>query len=179
MKTLYISILIMMTVVSSAGAADPFGVGAAGGALLPVSQEDQSAGYILGIKFRLGLYGPLIMEPNLNFGSYGNTEITGIGNREGASLKHYGVDITLGNPIAAPGLKPYLFIGGGIYNRKLDGDNTTNKSGWSFGGGLALGLRPELDIDIRGRFSIAASEGSASKKSVALTIGATYYFGLK
>jgi hypothetical protein len=179
MKIQFIVVLIALVAASAANASDPFGVGASGGALLPVVQEDQGTGYLLGIRFRLGLHGPFIMEPNIHFGSYGDAEIEGIGSRKGASLKHYGIDVTLGNPIARLGFKPFLFLGGAIYNTKKDGDNTTNKSGWSFGGGVALGIRPELDIDIRGRFNIAGSEGSASKKSIGLTIGVTYYFGLK
>jgi len=179
MKTLIIPVLVILTVASAANASDPFGVGLSGGALLPVAQEDQGTGFLFGVRFRLGLHGPFVMEPNIHFGSYGDAEIEGIGSRNGASLKHYGIDVTFGNPIAGLGFKPFLFLGGAIYNTKQDGGSTTNKSGWSFGGGVALGLRPELDVDIRGRFNIAGSEGSASKKSVGLIIGATYYFGLK
>ncbi len=179
MKILIISLSALLALAPAGYASDPFGVGVSGGALLPVSQEDQGTGYLIAVKFRLGLRGPFVMEPNIHFGSYGDAEVEGVGSRNGASLKHYGIDVTYGNPIAKPGFKPYALLGGAIYNTKQDGVNTTNKSGWSFGGGVALGLRPELDVDIRGRFNIAGGEESTSRKSVELTIGVTYYFGLK
>ncbi len=179
MRTLMTIVLLIVATTGAALSAEPFGIGVSGGALIPVAQEDQGTGSLFGLKFRIDLSGLFALEPNLNFGSFGDAEIEGVGSRDGSSLKHYGVDITFGNRIATEGFKPYLFLGGGIYNTKRDGDDTTNKSGWSFGGGLALGLRPQFDIDIRGRFNIAGAEGSASKKSFGITIGVTYYAGLK
>jgi opacity protein-like surface antigen len=169
--------VLIIVLLSVTVAADPVGFGVSGGILVPVAQEDQSSGSLLGIKIRANLAGPFTIEPNIHIGSFGNAEIAGVGSREGSSLKHYGVDITLGGAVAKAGLKPYLFIGGGIYNTKRDGDETTNKSGWSIGAGFALGIRPDLDIDIRGRFNIASSEGSTSRKSVGITAGVTYYVG--
>jgi len=156
---------------------DPVGFGVSGGILSPVAQDDQSAGSLFGLKIRARLSSLFTLEPNVHFGSYGDTDIEGVGTREGSSLKHYGLDITFGNGIAKTGLKPYLYIGGGVYNTKRDGDDTTNKSGWSFGPGLALGIKPELDIDIRGRYNIAGAEGSSSKKSIGILLGFTYYVG--
>jgi hypothetical protein len=168
--------LLLPTVPVVAG---PVGLGVSGGALAPVSQEDESTGAIIGVKIRADLPGPFVAEPNIYFGSFGSADIAGIGTRDGSSLNHYGLDITLGDPMARMGFKPYFLLGGAVYNRKRDGDLTTNKSGWSFGGGGALGIRQDLDIDIRGRFNIVSWEGSSSKKSFEVTIGATYYVGLK
>lgn len=169
-------VLILPAVSTLAG---PVGFGVSGGALVPVSQEDQSTGSMLGLKIRTDLSGPLVAEPSLHFGSFGSADITGIGSRDGASLNYYGLDLTLGDPIAQMGFKPYFLLGGAVYNIKRDGDETVNKSGWSFGGGAALGIRRDLDIDIRGRFNIVSWEGSSSKKSIEVTVGATYYVGLK
>lgn len=179
MRKPLIWILLPCMLSPAAVLAGPVGFGISGGGLIPVAQEDQAAGSLFGLRIRTELAGPFMIEPNLHFGSFGDAEIEGVGIREGSSLKHYGLDITLGGAIAKVGLKPYLLIGGGIYNTKRDGDATTNKSGWSFGGGLALGIMPELDIDFRGRFNIASAEESTSKKSVGITIGVTYYAGAK
>jgi len=157
--------------------AGPVGFGVAGGVMIPVSQEDQSSGSLFGIKVRTRLNDLFTLEPNIHFGKFGEAEIEGVGSREGSSIKQYGIDITFGNYIARQGLKPYLFIGGGVYNSKRDGDETTNKSGWSPGAGIALGIRPDLDIDIRGRFNIMSWENSSSRKSFGLTLGITYYVG--
>lgn len=177
MKKLPIWTMIAVLILPAASAAGPVGFGIAGGVLVPVAQEDQSSGSLFGIKIRTRLSNLFTLEPNINFGSFGDAEIEGIGSREGSRIKHYGIDITVGNYIAKPGLKPYLFIGGGIYNSKRTGDETTNRSGWSTGGGLALGVRPDLDVDIRGRFNIVSWEDSSSRKSFGLTLGLTYYMG--
>ena len=83
----------------------------------------------------------------------------------------------IGNRLAMQGFKPYAFIGGALYNTKRDGDETTNKSGWSLGLGFAVGLSPKMDFDVRGRANIASSEGSSTRKSIGVTGGITYYFG--
>ncbi len=179
MKAFTALVILVLLLPAVPALADPVGFGLSGGALVPVSQDDQSAGSIFTLKIRTTLGGPLVAEPNIRFGSFGNADITGIGSRDGASLSSYGIDITLGDAPARIGFKPYLLLGGAVYNTKRDGDVTTNKSGWSFGGGAALGVRKDLDIEFRGRLNIVSSEGSASKKSFEATVGVSYYVGLK
>jgi hypothetical protein len=166
--------VVLLPIGATAG---PVGLGVSGGVLTPAGQDDQAAGSVFGFKVRTRLSDLFTLEPNINIGSFGDAEIEGVGERDGSSLDHYGVDITFGYTMAKTGLKPYAFIGGGVYNTKRDGDETTNKSGWSFGVGLAVGIRPELDFDIRGRFNIVSSEGSSSRKSGGITAGITYYVG--
>jgi hypothetical protein len=157
--------------------ADITGIGAGGGPLFPVGQEDQESGVVFGLKVRAKLYGPIAFEPNFNFGGYGDVTIEGAGTRVGSDIKYYGIDLTLGGGMGKVGPKPYVFIGGGVTNTKRTGDNTTNKSSWSFGSGIAVGVMKDIDIDIRGRMNIAQSSGSTSRKSVALTFGVVYFFG--
>lgn len=177
MRLVSIWSLLLILLLPVAVSATPVGFGVAGGVLVPVAQEDQASGSVFGVKIRARLSNLFTLEPNINFGSYGDAEIEGVGARDGSSINHYGIDITFGNKMAKIGLKPYLFIGGGVYNTRRTGDATTNTSGWSLGTGLALGIRPDFDIDIRGRFNIAGSEGSSSRKSVGVTFGLTYYLG--
>ena len=178
MKKTFFVVLMAILLVAPALHAEPTGVGVYGGGLVPIVQNDQGSGYTLGIKARVKLSSLFVLEPNLNFGGFGEAEEDGVGARDGSTVNHYGIDIVLGNKLGAVGFKPYFFIGGAIYNTKRDGDPTTNKSGWSLGLGFAAGISPKLDVDVRGRANIAASEGSASKKSVGVTGGLTYYFGI-
>lgn len=170
-------VAILVLALTTAAAADKVGFGVYGGGLFPVAQDDQEAGFVLGLKVRANLPGPFVLEPNLNFGDFGDADIEAAGQRTGSSLTHYGIDITAGGKMASVGLKPYLFLGGAIYNSERDGEETTNKSGWSFGAGLAAGITPVIDIDLRGRMNIVSSEGSASKKSMSITVGVVYYIG--
>lgn len=179
MKKSALVLCLLVFVMPLVAKADPFGVGAFVGGLYPVVQDDQASGYVAGVKARVNLPGPLAVEPNITVGGYGDVDISGVGTREGSSLRHYGIDLLLGGGLASVGPRPYLLIGGAVYNTKRDGDETTNKSGWSTGLGVSLGLVNYLDIDVRGRLNIATSEGSASKKSVEVTGGVIYYFGVK
>jgi hypothetical protein len=179
MKRIILLTILLGCLVSVGKAGDPVGFGLAGGLLIPVGQDDQESGSLFALKVRARLSSLFTIEPNIHIGKYGEVDITGVGARDGSSLKHYGVDILLGGAVAKTGLKPYAFIGGGIFNTKRDGDETTNKSGWSFGAGFSLGVRDDLDIDLRGRFNIASYEESSSKKSVGVTVGLIYYLGGK
>lgn len=171
--------LVLCLVLPAAALAGKVGFGVSGGSLFPIVQDDQESGYTLGLKVRAEINPFLAFEPNLNIASFGETTITGVGSRDGSDITHYGIDLTLGGGMGGPGLKPYAFIGGALYNTKRDGDDTTNKSGWSFGAGLALGIMERVDIDLRSRFNIISSEGSTSRKSVSVTVGAVYFFGQK
>lgn len=177
MKKVAVLCFLLVIILSPVASARPVGVGVFAGPLYPITQDDQETGFGYGVKVRIEFAGPVVMEPNLSFGGFGDVEIAGIGKRDGTSVKYYGIDLVLGNGLASMGPKPYLFLGGGVYNLKRDGDETVNKSGWSVGGGLAWGILPFLDVDLRGRVNIVSFEGSTSKKSVGATVGATYYFG--
>lgn len=177
MKKVAVLGFLLVVFLSQAVSARPVGVGLFAGPLYPIVQDDQEAGFSYGVKVRVEFAGPVVMEPNLSFGGFGDAEIAGVGKRDGTSMKYYGLDMVLGNGLASMGPKPYLFLGGGVYNLKRNGDETLNKSGWSVGGGLAWGIMTYLDVDLRGRVNIVSFEGSTSKKSVSATVGATYYFG--
>lgn len=168
---------LLVTLLPVGALAEKTGFGIVAGGLYPVAQDDQETGKTFGAKFRLRLTGPLVLEPNANFGSFGDAQITGAGSRDGSNMNHYGLDVLLGGLPASIGPKPFLFVGGGVYTIKRSGAVTVNKSGWSFGAGLAVGVMKILDIEVRGRFNIASYAGSTSKKSVAVTGGLIYYFG--
>lgn len=174
-----IGCVIVLLLLPAFAQAEQTGIGLVGGPLFPVGQEDQESGVVFGLKIRTDLFGPVGFEPNFNFGGFGDVTVAGAGTRTGSDLKYYGLDLTLGGGFGGVGPKPYLFIGGGVYNTKRIGDKTTNKSGWSFGSGVAVGVMKNIDIDIRGRMNIASSAESTSRKSISLTFGAVYFFGQK
>lgn len=173
-----LALILLLAFGAALPAAAGVGVGAYGGVLVPVAQEDQSSGSLFGIKLRAKLYGPINLEPNLNFAKFGEATFDGVGTRDGSKLTHYGVDFVLGMPLATIGFKPFGILGGAIYNTKRDGDESTNKAGWSAGLGFGLGLMQFLDVDVRGKFHFVKTEGSATKKAVGITLGLTYYFGV-
>ncbi|MCK5126930.1 MAG: outer membrane beta-barrel protein [candidate division Zixibacteria bacterium] len=177
MKKALVCLALLFLLLPASATAGKTGLGINVGPLFPMAQEDQESGFVFGLKIRTDLVGPLGFEPNFNFGSFGDFTLDGVGTRSGSDLKYYGLDITIGGGMGSVGPKPYLFIGGGVYNIKRSGDSRSNKSGWSFGGGLAVGIMQNWDIDIRGRMNIASSAGSTSRKSFALTFGAVYFFG--
>ncbi len=172
-------IIALFAILYSTAIAGPVGFGVYGGPLYPVAQEDQGDGAAFGLKIRAKLAGPILIEPNLNFGSYGDAEIEGVGKRDGAKLDYYGVDLTFGSGLGEVGLKPYVILGGGLYNNKRDGDETTNKSGWSTGAGVALGLIERLTIDLQGKVHIISSENSTSRKAWTISAGLIYFVGQK
>lgn len=174
-----IGCLVLLLLLPAIAQAELSGFGVVGGPLFPVAQEDQESGSVFGMKFRTSLGGLVGFEPNFNFGSFGDVTIDGVGSRTGSELQYYGLDLTLGGGFGGVGPKPYVFIGGGVFKTKREYDRTTNKSGWSFGAGVALGILKNIDIDIRGRMSIASSAESTSRKAIALTFGAVYFFGQK
>jgi len=174
-KTVITGLLIMVFgcgIVS----ADATGLGASGGVLIPIIQDDQKSGHTFEFKARFKFLGPIAMEPTVSFSSLGNKEITGVGIRDGFAITHYGLDLTLGGGLGDAGFRPYFLLGGGVYNLKRDGDETSNKSGWSFGAGSTFGLGL-VELDVRGRLIIISTDNSGSKKAAGITAGVTYYFG--
>ncbi len=178
-RTITVMAVLSIICLLSPLSAGSIGVGASGGILIPIIQEDQESGQSFGLKVRFRLTGPLFLEPNLYFGGFSDAEIEGVGTRDGSTQGHYGVDLTLGGGLASKGIKPYAFIGGGVYNIKRENMDTENKSGWSFGLGLNIGVTQQIAVGAQGRVNIIDWEESSSKKSAAVTGNVIYYFGVK
>lgn len=175
----FLGFLAILTILASSALAGPVGFGVFGGPLYPTVQQDQGDGAAFGLKIRAKLAGPILIEPNLNFGTYGDAEIEGVGTRDGSKLDYYGIDLTIGSGLGQLGIRPYFILGGGLYNTKRDGDETTNKSGWSTGGGLALGLIDRITIDVQAKAHIISSDNSTSRKAWTISAGLIYFVGEK
>ncbi len=154
------------------------GVGAFGGWNIPVAQDDQSDGTVFGVMGRIRFLSIFVAEPNVTFGKWGNPDvIRGIDlGIEGSKINSYGINATVGNLPGFVGVKPFAFAGGSIYSIKNDETGyDESKLGWSAGLGVAYGVAPQFDIDVRGTAVVAPQE-EGSKKAVYITGGLTYYF---
>jgi hypothetical protein len=169
--------MVLTVVVSSSAMAGAFGIGAYGGAYIPIVQEDQSSGTAFGVKGKISLVPGISLEPNVNFDKFGGAQFE-FGDRPGSKVRSYGVDAIFGSGIGTVGFKMYGLIGGGIYSIKRDGDTDISKIGWSTGLGFEIGFVPSIGLDIRGKLDVISSEGGGSKKAAAVTAGLNYYFGL-
>lgn len=154
------------------------GAGAFGGVNIPIAQEDQGSGSVFGAMARIRFLSIFVAEPNITFGKWGSPDVVrgidlGI---EGSKINSYGINATVGNLPGVVGVKPFAFAGGAIYSVKNDETGyDENKLGWSLGLGVAYGVAPTFDIDVRGT-AIVAPQEAGSKKAVYITGGLTYYF---
>jgi opacity protein-like surface antigen len=154
------------------------GAGASGGLNIPIAQDDQGSGSVFGIMARIRFLSIFVAEPNVTFGKWGEPDaIRGIDlGIDGSKINSYGVNATVGNLPGVEGIKPFAFVGGAIYSVKNDDTGyDESKLGWSLGLGVAYGVAPTFDIDIRGTTVIAPQE-EGSKKAAYITGGVTYYF---
>ena len=185
MKTLFVVVLAACLLCAGAFAGpSKLGVGAKAGLNIPIVQDDQKSGSIIGFSVRYQLTPLIVVEPNIMFGSYGAPDaIDGVDlDIDGSSLTSYGVDATLGNAVGKLGFKPYAVLGLGFYKQSNDQvddifDSPGTKFGWSGGFGFGLGISPKFDLDIRGKMIVFGSEGGGSKKSAAITGGLNFYLG--
>lgn len=185
MKKSVIAVGLVLLLAGLASAQAPkFGVGASGGINIPIVQDDQKSGSIFEFRGKLQPLPFLGVEPKLSFSSYGSPDTFEdvVWDIDGSKLVMYGVDGVLGS---GPGLgpRPFFIFGLGMYS--ISNDDTEafiesqTKFGWSAGVGLGIGVSPKFDIDVRGKLHVITYEGSSSKKSLAVTGGLNYYFGVK
>ncbi len=179
------AIAVLLLTAGGMAQAPAFGVGASGGINVPIIQDDQESGSIFEIRGRLEAVPFLVVEPKLSFASYGSPDTFNdvVWDIDGSKLVMYGVDGVLSGGMSGVGFKPFFVGGIGFYNIKNDDTEafleSKTKFGWSAGVGFALGLSPQLDLDVRGKLHVIMHEGSSSKKSAALIGGVNFYFGGK
>ena len=175
-----IAVVVLLAPIVAAQAPS-FGVGAFGGLDIPVLQDDQGQGTIFGLRGRIRVLPIVTIEPNVSFTKWGDPElgIAGVTNDlDGSKVTFYGVDGTLGAPLAGPGFRVFAIGGIGFYKVKRDqtGEDDTDL-GYSGGVGFGLGLSPLIGIDLRGKFHVVPIDGGGSRKSVSAVLGLNYAFG--
>lgn len=174
--------LCLMVAAANAGPAK-LGIGGRGGITIPIVQDDQANGTTFGFHLRYQLIPMLVVEPNITFSKYGDPDpVEGVDlGISGSKISQFGVDATLGNPVAKRGLKPYAVVGLGFYSQSNDDteafEDMGSRLGGSVGFGFGIGISPKFDLDLRGQLHIVGSEEGGSKKAAAITGGFTFYPG--
>jgi len=179
-KFVILSVLVLFLAPMAYAQGIRIGVGPFGGANVPIVQEDQKTGSAYGLKARVKLMSFIVAEPHVTLAKWNTPDpIRGIDlGIEGSKINSYGIDATLGGLPGTTGLKPFGLIGAAIYSVKNDDtDYDESKMGFSVGLGLAYGLTPKFDLDIRGKAVVAPQE-EGSKKAVFILGGLTYYFNV-
>ena len=157
------------------------GVGAFFGYDYPVLQDDQTKGTVFGFKADWNVVPILTVEPYISFTKFGDPESTDFpglfDGMEGSKVTSFGVNALLGGSRGGLGAFPYFFAGIGTYSTKRDlTDQDYSKMGIGGGAGVEVGVSNGIAFDLRGKINISGTEGDASKKSAAVTIGVNYYF---
>ena len=154
-----------------------YGVGAFGGLEIPIVQDDQDQGTILGFRARARLTPMITLEPRLHFTKYGDPSFDEFtADLEGSKVTAFGVDALVGTPFNRFGV--FGIVGIGSYKIKRDQTGQDESEiGWSGGVGFEFGLTPQVAIDVRGLGIIIPTEGGGSKKSAAVFTGVNFHFG--
>ena len=173
---LLMTVLFLMAELSLA-VTPRFGVGAFGGLEIPIVQDVQDQGNILGIRGRVSLTPMITLEPRLHFSKYGDPSFDEFtADLDGSKVTAFGVDALVGTPFSKVGV--FGIVGVGSYKIKRDQTGQDESDiGWSGGLGLEFGLTPQVAIDARGLFILIPSEGGGSKKSIAIFTGVNFHFG--
>ncbi len=178
-KTIVVVFAVLLLVSTVSAEVPTISVGGFGGLSIPVIQEDQANGTEFGVRARMPLMSVFVVEASFSLAQWGDPgTVQGINlGISGSKLTSYGLGVTIGHTPGKSGFKPFALISGGMY--KVTNDDTgydESKLGFSTGLGVAYGISPSLDIDVRG-LAVFAPQEDGSKKAVSLTFGLNYTFG--
>lgn len=175
-----ITVLIAALALGSAippASADPlaFGIVGAGGASIPIVQDDNNATTArFGLRFPASTGSIFSFEPYI-FGADGGTAKIDVGgsevDRDGFATTGAGMNIALGH-LAGRGFRFYPFGGIGSTVMSREGLKDVSKLTWNFGLGLGTGTG-NLLIDLRGEANVV-DMGDTSRKWAAVTLGLGY-----
>ena len=151
------------------------GVGAYGGAGVPILQDDNGQGTIFGIRAPISLIPMITVEPYFAKGSGGDKDqdVAGVTyTRSGIDQTTFGANVllTFGGPMS---LYPYAGIGSTKLERDpLDATTTS----YNFGLGLGISPMPKLSVHLRGELQSVLDDNSSdvSRKWANITLGVHY-----
>ncbi len=155
-----------------------FGVGAFGGGVWAIEQDDTGDGFIYGARLPVRLIHLLTVEGFYQASSLGDVE-TDIGGTTqtipGYDLSAFGANVIIGS-LGGPGLSFYPYAGIGSYEMSQDGGSSETNTGWSFGLGLGLALPSKFSVQIRAEGDMIVT-GNTSLKFGILSAGLNYSLG--
>lgn len=179
-KTLIVLLILTLPLAASAQKLS-LSIGGYAGLDIPIIQDDQGSGTIIGFKGGWQALNLITIEPNISFTKFGDPDFSDVPGLfeglEGSKVTYFGVNGILGGTKGSMGLSPYLFFGIGSYTIKRDQlSQDDTEIGYNGGLGIEIGLTPNISLDARGRFTVIPIN-DISKKSAALTAGVNYYLG--
>jgi Outer membrane protein beta-barrel domain len=172
MKKLFVIAIAVLALAASTARAASIGAGLFGGMSVPVLQEDQDNGSLMGVRFPVKLVPLFAVEPFYAKTTLGDKTIDVAGfsvTREGSEVTSYGLNamLTLGGPVS---FYPYAGIGQAKFKRTAQDESFTS---YHMGLGIGVSVVPKLTFDLRGELQ-AAVDGKASRKMANVTLGASY-----
>jgi len=172
MRRSLFSLLAALALCAGTARAGSVGIGAFGGASIPIVQDDQGNGSVFGLRAPVQLVPLLRVEPFWSTSALGDKTVDVGGfsqTRTGSDVTTFGLNamLSLGGPVTF-----YPFVGIGTVKFDRTGQDETFTS-YHMGLGLGLSPIPKLSVDLRAELQAAAKDGS-SRKMGNITLGASY-----
>jgi hypothetical protein len=158
-----------------AGAAN-LGVGAFGGASIPIVQDDSDTGTQYGLRVPVRLARFLTLEPYYAHTALGDVSATFDGleyQRSGFDIDEFGINLLLGSTGVAGAFPIYPFAGVASHSLSRDGSDDLTEVGYELGLGLGFGLPHGIGIDLRGAFDFVVI-GDGTRKAANINLGLSY-----
>jgi hypothetical protein len=171
-KTMFLVLFALALLPCIAGATS-VGVGAFGGMSIPVLQDDNGQGTMIGLRAPVALIPLVTVEPYFAKTSGGDKDQ----DIEGTTITRSGLDVTGfgANLLLTFGgkIQLYPFAGIGSYKLSRTGSEDQTNKAYTFGLGLGISPLPKLSIHVRGELA-AAVDGETSRKWANATVGVSY-----
>lgn len=171
---------LLLAGIASESLGKKIGVGGFLGMNIPIAQEDASTNSLFGIKARMNLIprlGAEVFFTKLNQGD-SSVEVWGKDmSRDGGSINSFGLNLVVGSMSTDVGAHFHIAGGIGSYSLSKEGVPDQSRWGYNFGPEVEIGLG-SVSIEISSKAHIIPLEGGGSRKSVGLSGGLNYYFGL-
>jgi hypothetical protein len=177
MRPIVLGALCCASILAAAPAgATTIGIGAFGGAEVPIVQEDAGSGAVYGIRVPISLMSFLSIEPYWSGASLSEADFESQGftyERDGFDHDVFGAHFILGSLAVSDGFGFYPYVGIGSHTLKRTGSEDIQDVGFDFGVGVGLAILRKVRLDLRGEMNMIVT-GDTSRKFGTLSIGASY-----
>jgi hypothetical protein len=173
MKPRIYAALLTLALVPAVAAAGNIGIGAFGGASLPILYDAASIGGQAGLRVPVSLLPMLTVEPYYAQTRLGDADETFAGQtytRSGPELYTFGANAIFK---FGEGVKFYPLVGIGSTRLEQNGVEDITDTNLNFGLGFGFSPMEKLDFDLRAELS-AVVTGDTSRKFGNFTLGASY-----
>src|SRR5262245_17866475 len=175
MRPVWGAAVVLAALLPAVAGAAGVGVGAFGGASIPIVQEDSDTGTQWGLRVPIRLARFLTFEPYYAHTALGDVSATFDGlvyQRSGFDIDELGLNLVVGS--TGIGAFPiYPFAGIGSHSLSRDGSADATEIGYEVGLGLGFAVPPGLGIDVRGGFDFVVI-GDSTRKAANVNFGLSY-----